>query len=496
MYKNDFDKEITDSLDKLNPTEEQSKAMWERLSDAIAGKEVNKDESISEKAESKIVFFDNYESRKRPKKFNKILTRVAAAVIVVVTAFCIDKAAGGHVYAAIKDFLNIDQGRQDVVGNMEDDIEEDYNIYAPAVYHMDGDMIVFGGLRGLIIYDLKNEMVMGNIDTQKIGCVYYNSGIKASHVVKDGDRLVVFNEEDGEPFGDYYIFDLTNMNGGELVAIEQGNDKIKLESYSDMYEGIYTAYVDTHELAYVNADTEDLKAVVGADYTYSEFSYAWKNDENQECYSFLSEENGEYVVYTYNTGNCSVTAQAIDLSNMMNKENTDATATGDTVVLTEYVYTGENKVVEAIYNYMKPDYINMFGDDSQVYIPAYVIYQEIDAGDEYLVFGDFHVYGYKLTGNILESESGATMSGCAHLKKAGDAYEVISIEYAGDGEMYEADLKEFTKNYPEIYDMYFDYQPERDDAIRREFLQMYVTDNNLMIEYYKDYGWEPVKIFE
>ena len=44
--------------------------------------------------------------------------------------------------------------------------------------------------------------------------------------------------------------------------------------------------------------------------------------------------------------------------------------------------------------------------------------------------------------------------------------------------------------------MYFDYQPERDKEIREEYIRMYVTDNNLSVEYYKDYGWDPVKLFD
>ncbi len=492
MHKTDFDKEINNSLDKLNPTEEQSKAMWERLSATIVDKEGNINDNNSEEPASKVVSIKNYESKRKPKKISKIITRVAAVILTIVIAFGVDKATGGHVYAAIKDLLNIDQGRQDVVGNIDEDIEENYNIYAPDIYHMDGDMIVFGGLRGLVIYDLNENMVMGNIDTQKIGCVYFNSDSKATRVVKDADKLVIFNVEAGKPFGDYYIFDLTNLTGVELEVIEQGNDKTQLERYYNMSEDIYVTNADTFVLAHDNINTEELKVVVDGEHIYSEYSFTWSNEAGQECNSFLVEDNDKYVLYTYNTVDYAVNSQSIDLSKVMAGETTGS----DIVVLTEYVYTGDNKAIEAIYNYLKPEYINMFGDDGQVYIPAYVIYQEIDAGEEYLVFGDFTIYGYKLTGNILEAQSGAAMPGCAHLKRNGDGFEVISIEFAGDGEQYDADIKEFTKDYPEVYDMYFAYEPERDEDIRREYIQMYVTDNNLNIEYYKDYGWDPIKIFE
>ena len=34
------------------------------------------------------------------------------------------------------------------------------------------------------------------------------------------------------------------------------------------------------------------------------------------------------------------------------------------------------------------------------------------------------------------------------------------------------------------------------EEIRKEYIRMYVEDNNLNVEYYKDYGWDPIKLFE
>lgn len=505
MHKDGYDNDIKNSLDKLNPTAEQSIAMWERLEKTIAQIEtpnvadkttdnVTKSEAaVSDDKNSKVVSFDSFESKKKPKKAGKILTRVAAAIMVIFVAFGIDKVTGGHVYAAIKDLLNIDQGRQDVVGNIDDDIDEHYNIYAPNIYHMDGEMLVFGGLRGLIIYDLNNNVVAGTIDTQKIGCVYFNSDTKETHIVKDEDKLVVFNSENDKPYGDYYIYSLDNLSGGELEPVETGNDTELLKDYYSKWMTVYETYVDTFDMAQGN---DELRAVANIDHTYGELSFSWVGSSGENCNSFLVEGDEVYVLYTYNNGDGSVTTQDIDLSNTMTEATTESATNTENVVLTEYVYTGDNKAVEAIYNYMRPEYMKMFGDEGQIYIPAYIIYQEVDAGDEYLVFGNFYIHGYKLTGNILESESGASMPGCAHLKRNGDGFEVINIEFAGDGEYYDLDIKEFTKDYPEVYDMYFDYQPERDEEIRKEYIRMYVTDNNLAVEYYKDYGWDPIQLFD
>lgn len=492
MHKDVYDNEIKNSLDKLNPTEEQSNAMWERLSKALAEKETDNSNTNSNDNSSKVVSFDELESKKKSKKAGKILTRIAATIIVVLVAFGVDKVTGGHVYAAIKDLLNIDQGRQDVVGNFEDDIGEDYNIYAPDIYHMDENMLIFGGLRGIVIYDLENNVVMGNIDTQAINCVYFNSDSKETHIVKDGDKLVVFNSENEKAYGEYYIFGLTDFNGGELTPVETGNDADVINTYYHMWKEVDKTYIHTFDMAEGN---QELEGVVNENYTYSERSVVWKNASGKECNSFLIEGDNTYVLYTYNTIDASVTTQEIDLSKVMAEATTEVITDNEKVILTEYVYSGDNKAVEAIYGYMRDDYFEMFMPDL-VMIPAYIIYEEVDAGDEYLVFGNFYIYGYRLTGGILEAESGASMPGVAHLKKAQDGYEVIQMEFAGDGEMYDADIKEFTKDYPEIYDKYFEYNPERDQDIRTEYIRNYIMDNNLDIQYYKDYGWDPIKIFE
>lgn len=488
--------DIKNSIDKLNPTGEQSARMWERLSKAVS--EMDDSDTLDHNTSTQSDNIVSFESKKASRNalkgtVVKVLSRIAAVILTIAIAFGIDHATGGHVYAKIMDLLNIDQGRQDVAGNIEDDIDERYNIYAPSIYHMDGEMLVFGGLRGLIIYDLNDDVVTGTIDTQKIGCVYFNSDTKETHIVKDEDKLVVFNSENDKPYGDYYIYSFDNLNGGELEPVEIGNDTEILKNYYSKWMTVYETYVYTFDIAEGNQQLSD---VVYSDFTHSEFSFSWMSSSGENCNSFLVEGDKVYVLYTYNNGDGSLTTQDIDLSKSMTEATTEATANSENVVLTEYVYTGDNKAVEAIYNYMKAEYIEMFGDESQIYIPAYIIYQEVDAGDEYLVFGNFYVHGYKLTGNVLESVSGAAMPGCAHLKRNGDGFEVINIEFAGDGEYYDLDIKEFTKDYPEVYDMYFDYQPERDKEIREEYIRMYVTDNNLSVEYYKDYGWDPIKIFE
>ena len=44
--------------------------------------------------------------------------------------------------------------------------------------------------------------------------------------------------------------------------------------------------------------------------------------------------------------------------------------------------------------------------------------------------------------------------------------------------------------------MYMSGDPNACDEAQREFVSMYVKENNLDIKYMKNYGWDPVPLFE
>jgi hypothetical protein len=55
-------------------------------------------------------------------------------------------------------------------------------------------------------------------------------------------------------------------------------------------------------------------------------------------------------------------------------------------------------------------------------------------------------------------------------------------------------VKAFTKGYPGVYLKMMSSNISREDALK-EYLQMYVESHQLDIQYYKEYGWDPVEIF-
>ena len=98
---------------------------------------------------------------------------------------------------------------------------------------------------------------------------------------------------------------------------------------------------------------------------------------------------------------------------------------------------------------------------------------------------------------MLEQTSGGSMPACFHLKKTEDGnYAVVSVDRARDGSYYGDDVKEFCKGYFGLATKVMSSDTEERRAAASEYAAMYAEQNNLDIEYIKEYGWDPYKIFE
>lgn len=478
----DNKKIIKDSIDRLSPTEEQSMKMWERLSEVVS-----ENKTIDEVSEKKVVSIETVKKQKSKagNKFVKTMIGVAASIMIIILAgIGANKVTGGKVYAAIKEWVSVFQGKQDVAGSLEESYDKNNTVYAPKIYYIDHEILIFADSRGAIVYDLAQEAVKATIDTQKIDCVYFEGDKKHSHIVMEDNRVIVFNSGENSPIGSYYCFDLNEADGGELTSYEIGEDKAELDRYYQMWQLIDKNYEYTFEKYIENEEVSQLLSVE-TEKVYSEHSINWTDEAGKNCSSFILYTEGATCLYTEVEGLDSFVVKEIDLSMVSSTEQ-------ENVYLTEYIYTGDNEKIEAIYEYMRDEY-TMFLDENQVCIPGYVIYKEVEEDGEYLVFGNFWAYGYQLNGSIIEAQSGYEMPACFHLKKQGGNYQVISVDRASDGSYLE-DIQEFTKDYPELYDQFITLDDAKRVESMRVYLEMYVMDNNLNIEYFSEYGEDPIKI--
>lgn len=477
---------IKDSIDKLTPTEEQSNKMWERLLESISDKEI----SDIPKTENNVIDMGIIKEKKYKSKnrvIKNILAVAASVIFIIVAGVGIDNATGGKVKAAIKEWIDIFQGNQDVAGNIVENTERNNSVYAPDIFYIDDSMVVFADLRGVVLYDLEESCLMATIDTQKIDCVYFESDNKKSHIIKEDNLIIVFNTENDVPIGSYYMYDIEQADGGELSLINTGDDKENLEKYYKQWKGIEENCEYTTD---VFADNEQAMKLfsINADNIWSENSIGWIDATGKKRSSFILVSDKNMYLYTNVEGDDSLICVTLDLMSADNSQE----ETG--VYLSQFFYTGDDKKIEAIYEYMKEEY-SQYDEDNQISIPGYVIYKTVETDEEILVFGNFWVYGYQLTGSILEAQSGSEMPACFSLKKNGNNYEVVSIERAEDG-TYMEDIQDFTKDYPEVYDQIMAMDNDERIEAMRCYIQMYVTDNNLNIEYFSEYASEPIKIFD
>jgi len=464
-----MEKKLQDSFDLLNPTKEQSEKMWNDLKKA----------QVSKQKKKRRADFGYY---------RYALTAAMITVIVLCSGITINAASGGKLVTAIQEIFGVKQGKQDVAGQAQEIKERGIEVWAPEIYGIDDKYLVFGTQRGLVVYDVTKNGICATIDVQKIGCIYFNSDPKQTHVLVKEDRVILFNSDNGVPFGSSYEFSLEGAEG-EITEVNESDNKEQLNNYYNLWEAGQKVYTDTFDKFNEHGTYKEL---LEKEAMYSERAVSWTTEDGESLISFLVVEAEGYCLYNYHVTNDSFETTSLTMENLY--ETKDSLEGSEDAELPLFTYCGDNMALKAVCEYFEQDALS-YAEAGEVFVPGFVIYEEVQKGEEYLVFGNFWTYSYRRNGNMMESASGGEMPACFHLKENADGYEVISVDVAGDGEEYVKGIKEFTKDYPGLYEKFMNGGEERSEAMK-EYMAMYVTANNLDIQYIKEYGWDPVAIFE
>lgn len=122
----------------------------------------------------------------------------------------------------------------------------------------------------------------------------------------------------------------------------------------------------------------------------------------------------------------------------------------------------------------------------------FVSAQEISE-DQAWVWGDFWIWWYNREGDTLMTVSGGNHSGLMTIQQQDGKPIVTSFEQTVDGAGNDTSARRIFRSH---YDVYCNMHSNRDvrEAVRREQLSEYVKSHNLNINYYKDYGWDAVKL--
>ena len=141
--------------------------------------------------------------------------------------------------------------------------------------------------------------------------------------------------------------------------------------------------------------------------------------------------------------------------------------------------------------------VNVIGKnyaEAEYCIPSpFVISTNEGNKDDVLVWGDFWVFNYDISGDTLKTVSGGSHPGLMHLKKTDNGFEVTNFEVVEDGE---GNLESAKRIFGDNYDAFWEVnsnQEKRED-IRLHFIADYVKEHNLPVKMVQDYGWPAVEL--
>jgi hypothetical protein len=143
--------------------------------------------------------------------------------------------------------------------------------------------------------------------------------------------------------------------------------------------------------------------------------------------------------------------------------------------------------------------VNVIGKnyaEAEYCIPSpFVISTNEGNKDDVLIWGDFWVFNYDISGDTLKTVSGGSHPGLMHLKKTDNGFVVTNFEVVEDGE---GNLESAKRIFGDNYDAFWEVnsnQEKRED-IRLHFIADYVKEHNLPVKMVQDYGWPAVALPE
>lgn len=168
-------------------------------------------------------------------------------------------------------------------------------------------------------------------------------------------------------------------------------------------------------------------------------------------------------------------------------------------VQTEVEVQAEPQVPEPVlYDAAVNDYlVNVIGKnyaEAEYCIPCPLLVSTDDGNKEdVLVWGDFWVFNYDLSGDTLKTISGGDHPGLMHLKKTENGYEVTSFEAVEDGA---GNMESAKRIFGDKYDSFWEinsHQEKRED-FRLHCIANYVKAHNIPAKMVQDYGWPAVEL--
>ncbi|MCM1283298.1 MAG: hypothetical protein NC180_07340 [Muribaculaceae bacterium] len=464
----ELSRRFTHMMEQTGPTKLQRESVWEK----ITGKET-----------------------KRHPVVRAALVAACTFAIFLVGTMGVNAATDGALLESVKEFCGLSEKQQEVA---KETLAMPQEVYAPVLAAVSEEYLVFANERGLMVYDRTIEALTAVLDLQELECNYFNADTMRTCVYVEDHRLCFFNRkwdvESGEEIpGSYtsaYVYDLSlagqeealrkTEEPSELAAVRRGWERYEADCIRDTFDEMQNRPMDINELFATGR------------IAYSENCICWTDAAGVKQLSFLVvTRDNVYILYTRPEDSMELAEDTLAIET----EEPDGEQ-----ALPEFHYSGEDEIMAALCEEARLEEEKYYyNEENYVFIPAPQIFAVVEDGDDRLVFCMFSIYGYYRNGNTLNCDSGGRGPARIRLTPGENgAYTVTEHIHAQDGGGYMESIEEFCEPYsvsPDIFNYTETFEAD-DKQLRKEMIQMYAKDNGLDIKYYKDYGWDPVPVWE
>lgn len=425
------------------------------------------------------------------RKFGKVTLLLAGAVMAMsVFAGCGKKAkvSKEEPYATLK---KSDQSMdaKEICSWLKYKTEEQVDIMEMDLSYCSEKIAVISDSVGSVIYDRKKHEIVAAIDLEEIGCDHFNSsgdeekpGYETKiQVSKDEKNLIIYNQLQKDVEGYIYVYDLNKIDENKFAELKPQK---KINEKDKLYKTIVKFNKNTKQDP--TLFTEKYEDEMGDGFVNSSYyAYQWKNYKGEKQESVLAVDKHGLKLYTLSRKGSQIKAEYEPIqwkSSQIVKIPTK---------LPQYEYTGKDQRVRAAFEEVKKE--NEDQDiKGSVVIPMMYIYKIVENEKEAKIYGNFWNESYYRYGSLLKTKSGGSYPGVMHLKKTGDSYKVVKVEYSKDGSAREESIFKMCKGHPVVaLKMMRDSISDR--KVKKE-LRTYVKQNHLDVKAYKDSGWDYVNL--
>lgn len=399
-------------------------------------------------------------------------------------------------YTAVLKSKKGEESKKEILGESME-FGQHISAYAPELLVCNRDYLAFANLRGMVIYDRKEERVASVVDLQELDANNFDSHSRHTRVMPEDGGMLLFNESQGKAENAYYRLRFPEgLDRPELTRCEcEGQEGEKLLK---KYREYRKHFIQETSWQYVRSHTRK-------ESFFSEYAICWEDGEGcsrRSCllveYSSLAEREIYYALLSKNKKTGETEKEKLNISVSVEKKEPQ------TAQRSPFAYTGKDEVKRAVLRYIVEedfpdrDYHMDFHKPGRVMLPVIrEEYGRFQRKGEVVCIAQLFLEDFRVNGDILEGESGTEMTAKFILKRQGDGYRVRKMKAAtGGGAMYYDSVLRLMKGYPAARRKFLGsgYDEQEVKKETRRMLRMYVRQNDLDIKYYKEFGWDKVRL--